>query len=100
MDSTNRDDIKPGLRVKIVFAFAILGVIFLSGCARQGDQKELERPDTEADFPKIASWLAKKDEIISGKHPYDLVMTAWFMPEEAEKMMRLSYVKREDVKPE
>ncbi len=86
MDPTNRDDIKPGLRVKIVFVFAILGVIFLSGCAWQDGRNESERPDREADFPKIASWLAKKDEIIAGKHPYDLVMTAWFMPEEAEKI--------------
>ena len=34
-------------------------------------------------YPKIASWLAKKDEIIASKKPYDLVMTAWFTPEEA-----------------
>lgn len=33
-------------------------------------------------YPKLASWLAKKDEIIAGKKPYDLVMTAWFTPEE------------------
>jgi hypothetical protein len=34
-------------------------------------------------YPKLASWLGKKDEIIAGKKPYDLVMTAWFTPEEA-----------------
>jgi hypothetical protein len=34
-------------------------------------------------YPKIASWLAKKDEIIASKKPYDLVMSSWFTPEEA-----------------
>lgn len=33
--------------------------------------------------PKIASWLAKKDQIIASQKPYDLVMSGWFTPEEA-----------------
>lgn len=36
-----------------------------------------------ADFPKIASWLAKKDQLLTGGRPYDLVMTGWVTPEEA-----------------
>lgn len=67
----------------IILTFAILGEIFLSGCGLQ-DIKQESVP--EENFPKIASWLTKKDEIIAGKHPYDLVMTAWFTPEEAEKI--------------
>jgi hypothetical protein len=90
MDLINRDDIRPGLRVKIVFSFAILVMIFLSGCAWQDSQSESEKSEAEENFPKIASWLAKKDEIISGKHSYDLVMTAWFMPEEAEKIKEVN----------
>lgn len=45
----------------------------LSGCVE----------DTGNDYPKIASWLAKKDEIIESNKPYDLVMSGWFTPEEA-----------------
>lgn len=63
--------------------FAILGMIFLSGCVSQ-DAKRESKP--EENFPKIASWLSKKDEIIAGQHPYGLVMTAWFTPEEAGKI--------------
>jgi hypothetical protein len=37
-------------------------------------------------YPKIASWLAKKEEIIKSGKPYDLVMSSWFTPEEAEKI--------------
>ncbi len=55
----------------------------MSGCGLQ-DVKQESVP--EENFPKIASWLSKKDEIIAGKHPYDLIMTAWFTPEEAEKI--------------
>ncbi|MFH2136586.1 MAG: putative glycoside hydrolase [Patescibacteria group bacterium] len=86
MDPTNRDDIRPELRVKIVFTFAILVIFLLSGCATQNSNQESGELDMKSNFPKIASWLAKKDEIISGKHPYDLVMSAWFTPDEAKKI--------------
>ena len=36
--------------------------------------------------PKIASWLAKVDEIVAGGKPYDLVMSGWFMPEQAAQI--------------
>lgn len=36
------------------------------------------------EYPKIASWLAKKDQIIGSGKPYDLVMSGWFEPGEAE----------------
>jgi hypothetical protein len=46
-----------------------------------------ETPTTEkADYPKIASWLAKKDELIASQKPYDLVMAGWFTSEEAEQL--------------
>jgi len=38
-----------------------------------------------SDYPKIASWLAKKDEIIESGKPYDLVMAGWFTQEEAAR---------------
>jgi hypothetical protein len=36
--------------------------------------------------PRIASWLAKKDEIIAVNQPYSLVMSGWFTPEEAAQL--------------
>ncbi len=41
-------------------------------------------------YPKIASWLAKKDEIIASEKPYSLVMTGWFTPEEAAAIKSFS----------
>jgi len=47
-----------------------------------------EEPEeiSSSDYPKIAIWLAKKDEVIASGKPYDLVMTAWFTPEEASQI--------------
>jgi len=47
---------------------------------------EIDEPEKPQDFPKIASWLAKKEELIESQKPYDLVMSAWFTPEEAEDL--------------
>jgi len=47
------------------------------------DFEEHEKPP---DFPKIASWLAKKEELIESQKPYDLVMSGWFTPEEAAEL--------------
>jgi hypothetical protein len=46
---------------------------------------EIEEPD-ESDFPKIASWLAKKEELIESQKPFDIVMAGWFTPEEAAEL--------------
>lgn len=45
-----------------------------------------EPPEPESDYPKIACWLAKKEELIESGKPYDLVMAGWFTPEEAEQL--------------
>jgi len=45
-----------------------------------------EPPEPESDYPKIASWLAKKEELIESGKPYDLVMAGWFTAEEAEQL--------------
>jgi hypothetical protein len=39
-----------------------------------------------SNYPKIASWLAKKDELIASGKPYDLVMAGWFTPEEEARL--------------
>ncbi|MBU0461009.1 MAG: putative glycoside hydrolase family 15 protein [Nanoarchaeota archaeon] len=72
----------------IILILAIAVIILISGCAMQDTQPPdpEETYEEKADFPKIASWLAKKDEITANKNPYDLVMTAWFTPEEAEQI--------------
>ena len=55
-----------------------------------GTQSETppETPTIEekTDYPKIASWLAKKDQLIASGKPYDLVMAGWFTPEEAAQL--------------
>jgi hypothetical protein len=68
----------------MILAFEIVA----TGCVQQETQpqKFLQESEERADFPKIASWLAKKEEIISGKKPYDLVMAGWFTPEEARQI--------------
>ena len=52
---------------------------------------KIQNSDKEKNnFPKIASWLSKKDEIISSKKPYDLVMSGWFTIEEAKEIKKNS----------
>jgi hypothetical protein len=48
-----------------------------------------EKIDTKH-YPKIASWLGKKQEIIQSGKPYSLVMSGWFTPEEAGKLREQS----------
>jgi Hypothetical glycosyl hydrolase family 15 len=47
---------------------------------------EIEETEKTPDFPKIASWLAKKEELIESQKPYFLVMSGWFTPEEAAEL--------------
>ncbi len=49
------------------------------------DSGDVSAVGEASDYPKIASWLAKKDELISSGKPYDLVMAGWFTPEEAAR---------------
>jgi hypothetical protein len=50
-----------------------------------------EKPDPGMSaYPKIASWLAKKDEIIASQKPYNLIMSGWFTPEEASQIRSLN----------
>jgi hypothetical protein len=72
------------------------GIVFLNDGEEQVNEEAPGKPPvpdeepTEApavgeasNYPKIASWLAKKDELIESGKPYDLVMAGWFTPEEA-----------------
>lgn len=60
-------------------------MVILAGCFA-GCFNDATRHHT----PHIASWLAKKDALIAGGKPYDLVMTGWFTPEEAAQIRRHS----------
>jgi hypothetical protein len=62
---------------KTAIILLIILVIILSSFSGCIDE------DIDTDYPKISSWLAKKDEIISSGKSFDLVMTAWFTLEEA-----------------
>jgi len=62
----------------------IIPIIVLgAGCASLGDENT--RTPVEK-YPKIASWLAKKDNIIESGEPYDLVMSGWFEEGEAKRI--------------
>ena len=49
----------------------------------EGETEEAPEAGGASHYPRIASWLAKKDELIASGKPYDLVMSGWFTPEEA-----------------
>ena len=80
-------------RKKVVLVVAFVGMVLLSGCSEEEEQggKKIDAPkieeySTDHVYPKVASWLAKKDEILSSGKPYSLVMSGWFTPEEADQM--------------
>ncbi len=74
----------------ILLYIVIIGFVLTCGCTQpqedvgngaDQDTRSLTEMDTAP--PRIASWLAKKDEISSSGNSYDLVMTGWFTPDEA-----------------
>lgn len=63
-----------------VFALLISNPIFhMIGCLR-------DNKDEMGQYPKISSWLAKKEEIINNGKTYRLIMTGWFELSEAESI--------------
>ena len=86
--------------VAVLIPVLVIGSILVEQEEEQnpGEQKQTQEPETptetpveidepdESDFPKIACWLAKKEELIESKKPFDLVMSGWFTPEEAEDL--------------
>ena len=50
------------------------------------EQPPVDETIDEPFNPRIASWLAKKDELIESGEPFDLVMAGWFTPEEAASL--------------
>ncbi len=85
--------------MKFLPVIVLLAAILLTGtgCAPAGQTTATDRTTSPAapptatttaatpmtGRPRIASWLAKKDDIIASGKPFSLVMTAWFTPEEA-----------------
>ena len=72
----------------ILLAMGILITLTCLGCGDTDTPPETSSvtSPSKTDYPKIASWLAKKDEIISSGKPFDLIMTGFVMPDEAEKI--------------
>ncbi len=77
----------------------LISIVLFSGCAQEEPAQSNEEPQQEMieesklsndiipknhDYPKIASWLSKKEELISSNKPFDLVMTGWVTTEEAD----------------
>ena len=67
------------------FMLPLLISLIISACSNPNLSGQ-DYINASTNYPKIASWLAKKDEIIASGKPYDLVMTGWFMSEEAEQI--------------
>ena len=66
--------------MKRTIPLAIL-VFLLMGCIDQAE----EPPFEPGNYPRVASWLSKKEELISSRKPFTLVMTSWVTPEEAQE---------------
>lgn len=71
--------------IGIILVLTIVGAVLMRGWTDQPIIPEQEENET-INYPRMASWLAKKEEIINSEKPFDLVMTGWFTPEEANKI--------------
>ena len=86
------------LLIGVLIPVIIIGVVVLNSDEELINETSDQEPDTPetptetateseteetSDYPKIASWCAKKEEIIESGKPYDLVMAGLFTPEEA-----------------
>ena len=61
--------------------------IFLLACCVQ----ESPSPgQVSTEYPKMASWLSKKDQLMASGNPYDLIMTSWVTPEEAAVFKKMN----------
>ncbi len=71
----------------LLTALAAGGAI-MSGCENASpEEKPADTPEEVTTYyPRIASWLAKKDQIIASGKPYSLIMTGWVTPEEAASL--------------
>lgn len=78
------------MKFTIIVSVTVLLLLFAS-CL---DQVEEGPPPSEKvilhSYPKIGSWLSKKDELITSGKPYDLVMTGWVTPEEAQQFRKMN----------
>jgi hypothetical protein len=81
------------LLITVIAALTIV-IVLISGCTgepgQQGTGGGGKAQDSgvlpQDDYPKIASWLSKKDELIKSDKPFDLVMAGWVTPEEASAL--------------
>jgi hypothetical protein len=69
--------------------FVIIGCFILAGCIHDVPSQDVSSLSI-SEYPKIASWLAKKDALLASGNSYDLVMTAWVTPEEAQQFKKMN----------
>lgn len=77
-----------------LFTVLILLILVASGCGNNATEPEPdENPNLSSErSPKLALWLAKKNELIDHSEAgYDLVMSGWFQPDEAD-LIKAGYV--------
>lgn len=68
----------------------VILVLLLTGCVSQVEDVTPPSEKVSLDYPKIASWLSKKDELLASGNPFDLIMTSWVTPEEAEMFRKMN----------
>lgn len=71
---------------------AILLLVFLLGQEKKmiPNDKDIFQITIKEENVRIASWLAKKDDVLSSGKPYDLIMTGWVTPEEAVQLKSMN----------
>ncbi|NPV51319.1 MAG: hypothetical protein HPY60_09015 [Candidatus Methanofastidiosum sp.] len=71
--------------VGTILGLVLIGIFLIAGCSEHSVISEQEQNEL-IKYPKIASFLAKKDEIINSEKAFDLVITGWITQEEANKI--------------
>lgn len=71
--------------VRAILGLAIIGIFLIAGCGEQS-VNPVQEENEMIKYPKIASFLAKKDDVINSEKAFDLVITGWITPEEASKI--------------
>lgn len=82
---------------RLMAVWLLITTVVLAGCdgireSATTDSPSINVPATEVTpkYPRLASWLANKDEIIASGKPFDLIMTPWVETEEAVRLKEIN----------
>ncbi len=90
------------IKNKVIVCFLILilscfGLILFTRCVQGKPVKSAEGSKSSIvssnyGYPKVASWLSKKEELISSNKPFDLIMTGWVTSEDGLEAANSDYI--------